>query len=303
MTINVDVGGPQMPPTPRPPFEDLGRQIDNPTRNAMRQLLSWLPETLFNVYYSAWIRNNRDAELAIQEMRNSPEYDTYFGGNRREDGTLRWSETEYLQITDRFATDLDHIGGVNPELFRHKFAGMIEAGKSPDEFRSQLQAVVDRVLLDQESVIDMYSRFWGIEATPEGLIAMALDADMNDLVLNRQITMAEIASEGAQRSFSIDKEFAATLFNANLDEESAAQFFGDAGAWVPVLNVLARRHADPDDDFDLEDFSASELFQDRGQRQRMRRLVSQERSAFTQPGTFGVRTTEETGGFAGLAPR
>jgi hypothetical protein len=71
---------------------------------------------------------------------------------------------------------------------------------------------------------------------------------------------------------------------------------------VPALNVLTRRHADPDDTFDLEEFVAADLFEDPTQRRRMRRLVNQERASFTggRPGTL---STLQTGGVTGLRAR
>lgn len=294
---------PERPPVVQPPVvEPQPWFVGTKAYKQLRSVTPGIPDELFNIYYQAWIETG-DANLALAAMRASPRYDEYFAGNRREDGTLRYDELTYNAIVEDFSDTLRNVAGVNPDLFRSKFGDLIAGNKSPDEFFSQVSALVERVVLDAPEVLQQYSAYWGIEATTEGLIAMALDPEMDELVLNQQITMAEIAAEGTQRGFSIDKDFAASLFNADLNEQAAADFFGEAGAWVPVLNVLAARHADPDDEFDLTSFAASEIFDDPTQRQRMRRLVSQERASFITTGGFGVQTAEKTGGLSGLGRR
>ena len=289
--------------TSRSPGDKRGNYpLRNDVRTRMRQELGWLPDPLFNIYYANWVKTG-DAELSVWEMRQSPTYDRYFAGNRRDDGSLRWDEQTYLGITEDYADSLRNIGGVNPDLFRHKFGDLIAGNKSPDEFAAQVTDLLDRVVLDAPEMRRAYSEMWDVDITDEGLFAMALDPEMNQLVLNKRITMAEIASEGKQKGFSINKKMATALFNADMDEAAAADFFGSAGEWIPVLNTLARRHADPDDDFDLEEFSSSQIFQDPMQRKRMRRLVTQERAGFIGPGSFGTRATQDTGGLTGLAPR
>jgi hypothetical protein len=294
---------PEMPPTPHPPLWDADDNLENPTRIALRQVLSFLPDYLFTIYYAEFVRTGGDAEAAVLKMRADPNYDIYFGGNRREDGSLRFDEQTYMAYKEDYRDTLRYIGGVNPDLFDAHLVNLFTGNVHPNEFANRIGAIATRVLQDAPEMIQVYSSQWGIDATPEALIAMAIDPAINDAVLNRQITMAEIAVEGIERGFEIDKEFAASLFNANLNEEAASSFFGEAGRWVPVLNVLASRHADPNDDFDLADFTASEIFDDPIQRMRMRRLVNQERASFIGPGRFGIQSAQDTGGLTGLGRR
>jgi len=75
------------------------------------------------------------------------------------------------------------------------------------------------------------------------------------------------------------------LFEAGVDDKSQArQLFASAEAAIPVLNVLASRHADPDDTFDLNEFVESEVMADPTQKRRVRRLLAQERSTFSMGG-------------------
>jgi hypothetical protein len=69
------------------------------------------------------------------------------------------------------------------------------------------------------------------------------------------------------------------------------------------MNVLAKRHADPDDTFDLNEFVASEIYDDPEQRRRIRRLVSQERSLFANIGAQTQFSRTRVGGITGLTER
>jgi len=95
------------------------------------------------------------------------------------------------------------------------------------------------------------------------------------------------------------------LFEAGVDDRSQAQqLFASAEAALPVLNVLAARHADPDDDFDLKEFVSAQVLRDPEQRQRMRRLIAQERSSFvTGGGSNGPIAQTQTGQKVGLTVR
>jgi hypothetical protein len=65
--------------------------------------------------------------------------------------------------------------------------------------------------------------------------------------------------------------------------------------------VLANRHFDPDDDFDIFEFTAASLFNDPVQRRRMARLIAQEQAQFGSTGGFA--RDRGTGGLAGLEVR
>jgi hypothetical protein len=148
-----------------------------------------------------------------------------------------------------------------------------------------------------------YAQNNGLQLSFEAILAAALDPDdIGTKILNRQIGMAEIGGEGIEAGFAPDVGLVEQLYERGVTREEAQQEFATAANYVPVLNVLARRHADPDDDFDLEEFVAADVFNDPTQRRRMRRLMQQERASFTGGrGTFAQ--DRETGGVVGLTER
>ena len=86
-----------------------------------------------------------------------------------------------------------------------------------------------------------------------------------------------------------------------MGREGADRFFGEAANLLPTLSVLARRHEDPEDDFTLDDFVASDIHSDPLQARRMRRLVRQEQSQFANiTGSLRYRQDQRTGLRTGL---
>lgn len=80
--------------------------------------------------------------------------------------------------------------------------------------------------------------------------------------------------------YDLDFDLVNRLVTEDMTKAQAAQTFGNAKQIIPIMDVLAKRHNDPDDDFDVEEFLASEFFKDPEENYRMRRLMSAERSMF-----------------------
>lgn len=260
----------------------------------------WMPDALISIYVTAFVETGDDS-LAWATVRNSTEYEAYFPGNRRDDGTLRYSEAQYAAIVEDYRDTVASVG-LNPELFTDRYADLIAGNVEPNEFFRRVDAITERVRFAGEAVREQYSTFWGIDMTEEAMIASIMDPQLGQQVLDKQITMAEISGAGVDRGFDVDLDMAASLFAEDISEEEARAIFGQAAEFVPVLSTLARRHADPDDDFDLEDFTASTVFDDPFERRRMRRLLSQERAAWQRPGALGV-LRDQRGGQIGLMLR
>lgn len=267
-----------------------------------------------------WIRNNPEllalwiegAELyggdnALEYVQDSPVYDIVFPGNKRPDGSLRHSEDQYLSITDQYTQSLIDVG-LNPANFEHRYADLIEGEVSPREFFvERLEPMYDRILERSDELIARYAQDYGIDLTPEALLASALDPELQTKVLNRQIALSELKAESDMTLGTEVTDRYAPLIEDLLDTEQMTQpeaqaYFRNAQTMMPVLSTLAARHADPDDDFDLAEFTAASIYNDPAQRRRMRRLTAQEDASFS--GGSGIDFTQtRTGGVAGLQQR
>lgn len=265
-------------------------------------ILTWMPQRLVDIYLQEWIEHG-DPARAWAAVRQSSQYDVFFAGNRNEDGTLQYTELEYLSIMRGYENVIEGVG-LNPNLFRDGFIEMIKGAVSPDEFQSRVDAITERVVFAQREIRKAYRDLGYTDRLGwPALLADALDPSIGDALFNKQITMAEIVGEGAIRGFEVDARMASELFGSGFNRQAAQTLFGQAAELLPVLGVLAARHEDPDDEFDLEEFTAATVFNDYETRSRMRRLIQQERSSFTQAGYFGTATDQRTGGFTGLAAR
>jgi hypothetical protein len=270
---------------------------------------AWMPPALINAWFREYLElgGSSVADSAVnasERIRNDAEYrklyDSYFPGNRREDGSLRHLENRYSTLVDSYRNALEGVG-VNPNLFEDKLAGLIEGDVDESEFTTRVESMYERVLESSTDIRDFYSANYGLDLTEEAIIASFLDPDVGNAVLNRQIAISEIGGEAAVRGFDVDLGYAEELEQAGVGREQAQALFGRAGLDVETLNVLARRHADPDDTFDLEEFTRAEVFDDPVQRRRMRRLIAQERSSFAGAGSLAE--DRSTGGVTGLRER
>ena len=218
---------------------------------------------------------------------------------------------------------------LNPTLFEDRFTELMEGEVSPNEFATRVNNVYDRVVSASDEIKRTFAERNGFDITLEGILASALDPEMGDKILLREIDMAEIGGAFRESGFYgpaslpmdgqigagilpggaslpmdgtigtggyIDELMLERMVDYGVTLDQARQTGRTAESMVPVLDVLARRHADPDDDFDINEFINSEIFQNPQQNLRMRRLINQERSLFG--GSFGVKS--EGGALSGL---
>jgi len=262
----------------------------------------WMRDTpLEQVYINAWVETG-SADLAREAVRESPHYDNLFPGNSRSDGTVRYDEATYTSVRESYADVLLSVG-LNPDLFTSKFGDMIEGAVSPAEFASRVESVYTRVIDASPAVAERMNAYYGAGLTGTAIMASFLDPDVGQAILEKRIAVAEVGAEASVRGFNVIQDFANRLYEAGTDTTSeAAQFFSLAENLLPTLGVLTARHNDPNDDFTLEEFAASEVFGNPDQRRRVRTLLAQERSTFNT-GASTLLAQSEGGGLAGLTER
>ena len=258
----------------------------------------WMTDALIDAYTTEWGISASD-DLALQQVRQTSEYQSMFQGNiDPETGLARLTESEYMASKAAFNATL--IGmDLNPDYFQDDFVTALNNEISPREFIGRMEAAYERVIQSADEIKAFYSENYGIEMSDSAILASAINPTIGQEILDRRISIAEIGGSAAQRGFDIDLGFGEQLVQAGLDSRSSGQFFGQAAELIPAMSTLAARHADPDDDFDLMDVSSALLFDDPETRRRIRRLKAQEASTFTGGATVDYKRTQ-TGGIAGL---
>lgn len=300
-------------PTPAPPAAPPPPDIEDPTpppgtepdptpvdfREQAGLLFPYLPSQLLDIFADAWA-DTGDVNLALATMRADPTYDTFFPGNRREDGSLRMSEAEYFSRVDAYNKAF-RGWGLNPELFKGKYATLIAGDVTGATLANRIAAAHEQVLHQMPQVREVYARYAGIELSDEAILASFLDPDVADGILSRRIAVSQVGAEGEARGFTINLPFAERLHFAGVDQQRAREFFTSAEGRVPTLDELARRFADPDPDFDIVEFAEAAVFGSASQERRVRRLLAAEASLFSDQ-LGAVRTTGSDFALTGLNP-
>jgi len=262
----------------------------------IRTLYPWMTAGLLSTYETSW-GEYEDSDLALQEVRLTDEYQAIFRGNYDpESGQVRMTESNYFASKAKFDATLISVG-LNPDPFEDEWIRALEGDVSPTEMTGRIESAYERIIEWAPEIRQFYSDTYGIDMTDAAIVGSVLSPRIGEELISKQMTMAEIGGEAATRGFNIGKDLAEELYNRQLGRSDAAGFFGSAANQLPVLDVLAKRHDDPDDDFDLEEFVTAGIYDDPTQRRRIRRLVAQEGSMFT---SGKVARERSTGALTGL---
>jgi len=265
-----------------------------------RALLPWLPETLIQTYADSFAET-QNADIAIAEVRKSPEYAQVFPKNIRDDGTVRLSEQDYAAVKESFGLTLEDYG-LNPEYFQDTFADLIEVGVAPNEFRARVEAARSGIVENVPAVKEYYRTNFGMDLNDNQIFASIIDPAVGEAIIEGRITQAQIGGEAAARGFALSPEETQALERAGLTQSQARQLFAQAEAEVPRLAELTRRFQPeaveepgmtPEGlverpNYDIEEFIQAQVFGSAEERERIQRLQAQEESEFT-PTTGALR--------------
>ena len=274
-----------------------------------RALLPWLPESLIRIYADSFAETqNRD--IAIAEVRKSPEYNAVYPGNIRDDGTVRLSEQDYSAVKESYGLTLEDYG-LNTEYFSNTFTKLIEAGVSPNEFRARIESARSGFVENVPAVKEYYSQNFGLDLNDNQIFASIIDPDVGQAILEGRITQAQIGGEAQARGFQLSRDEAQALERAGLSQAQARQLFAAAETEVPRLATLTRRFEGTEEPevttaemtpeglverpgYDIEEFVQAQVFMSAQERERIRRLEAEEESLFTPmtgPARRGGRVT------------
>jgi hypothetical protein len=246
----------------------------------------WLQGTPLGIVWRTAYILTGEGGAAIEAVRADEGYDLIFAGNKREDGSVRYTEGEYLATIESYEDSISAIG-LNSQLpqFQDMFVKLIEGNVSGPEFwQDRVKVVFDRVMQNTDAVREEYAKLMGIGITDEEILASILDPEgLGVAILDQTISISELRGEYTDRWKDIDgleADYFIELDKYGIDQDMARNLFANADTMVPAIQVLANRHADPDDTFDLQEFTNAAIYADPFQASRMRRLMAQERSSF-----------------------
>lgn len=211
---------------------------------------SSLPDELLTILATAYVDSGNDIIEATTKMRQSEAYKKTFAGNLNPDGvTVKYSESEYLNIVDAYKRKIESLG-VNADLVMtsERQQKLIENVVSPDEFGTRLSALYNQVVTAIPQVKEFYKTNFNRELTDVEILASAIDPKVGqDIisgaigardVLAQRIIRAEIGGQAAAAGYSISQSQAEALRQMGISGEQAQQAFQQAGR---LAGIAARQ--------------------------------------------------------------
>lgn len=258
------------------------------------------PKQLLDEYRQQWVATG-DADQALALVRQGKNYDQFYPGNRRSDGTLRFSEGEYYATVVGYRNTLRSYG-LDPTEFeaRGLFAKAIEGELSVNEVARRTSAVYTSLEADIPQMRQWYARNYDINLSDQAIFASALDSSIGEDLLAQRLTSAQIGGLAASFGFQRDYRQVSKLAGAGLDRDEAKQLYGRAQAELGNLNALAGRWDRYDRNVDIGEFEDAMASGSVKTQQRFEGLVRSEQSSFGQGPS--ARTDRE-GGLIGLRQR
>jgi len=271
------------------------------TPEEIRVTFAYLPDDLVDAYIE-YYTDTADEDVIWAQIRQDSRYEEWFPGNLTDDGRPRYAEDVYAAVTASYDDVFRSVGidGVALDEMRAQYGTLIGGDVSPQELEAnRVVPMYERIISQSDALRSYYASEFGVEMSLTALVASAMNPELGEKVLTKQISLAEIGGEALESGYELKSETVEQLFQTGkIGRAEADRLFQTAENVLPTLNVLAARHADPDDDFDINEFLQADVFLDPTQRRRMNRLVAQERSTFGASGVDIARS--QFGGLAGL---
>lgn len=271
-------------------FDNFGKSsaVETPedilTPQQIEDIVPWLKGkgSLLQTYTDSYIETG-NAEFAIATVRQSEEYPLFYPGIRRDDGSLRMTETQYEQTREGyFRVFLEN--GLNPTVFDQagKVAQLIAGDVSVSEFRTRVertrQAFIDNPLA--EEIKRYYSTNFGVDVNDQAVLVAGLDPDMSVAILTNQIAQSELGAEAALRNLDLNTQQAQRLLQAGITQEGASRLFARSADKIASLNRLSRQQARTAP-ITLESIIQTDVFQDPAEARRQQAILAQQASLST----------------------
>lgn len=285
-----------------PEFEE---ELFVPTVEQAGQLVPFMRNkgNLLQIYVDTWAETGND-QLALQAVRDSDEYETYFPGNTRIDPStgqesgIRYTEAQYTALTDAY--DRAFIeAGLNPDVFREAevYSALVAGDVGSEELTFRINsarlAFVDNPLA--EEVRAYYSQNFDIEMTDSALLASALDPSVGEDILRKNISVAQIGAEASAKAFDITLQESERLYQLGVTGSKAAQLFSQAETLLGQVESLAA--AQGRQQLGISEYLQAEAFGSPQQQQRFRNILAQQ--ATESAAVLGARRTQQ-GAVTGL---
>jgi hypothetical protein len=266
--------------------------------NKARALYPGLPESFIQLYAQYW-ESTGDAQQAISQTRQDPQYDNIFPGNKTERGQIRYDEVTYFALEDSFIGTLAEYGiprATSLNILQDRFVNLIEGGVSALEFEKRVADVYRGIVQNIPEVQQFYADNFDINLDEQSIFLGALDPTVGEDIVSGKITPAQIGGEARRAGFTISLEEAERIQRSGLSQQEARRLFTQAQTEIPRIQELQTRGGrEPVGQFGLTEFTEAAVFQSPEELEEIRRLEAEEASRFTPIGGSARQGRRVTG--------
>ena len=240
---------------------------------------------MLNKFVDYYAASDNNTDVALGKLRQDPIYDTYFPGNKREDKTVRYNESEYLAVKENYKFTLEDYG-INAELFEDTFSSLIAGDVSPSEFKTRIAVTFEGIKNNIPQVKEFYSSNYGIDLTDEAIFAAAIKPDIGEAVLTKQIAISQIGGEARAAGFGDEIGLAQSieLQEAGISQGQARKLFRQGQTDVQSIQELqmrSGRELSEEELFGIDEYTDAVIFQDPEELERIKKLEAEEKSRFS----------------------
>lgn len=214
--------------------------LNNLKTTLQNKYSSNLPDELLTILAQAYVDSGNDIIEATTKMRQSEPYKTTFAGNLNPDGvSVKYSESEYLNIVDAYKRKIESLG-INSDLIitADRQKKLIDNVVSPDEFGTRLSALYNQVVTAIPQVKEFYKTNFDRDLTDAEILASAIDPKVGQDIISgaigardilaQRIVRAEIGGQASQAGYQISQSQADALRQMGISGEQAGQAFQQA---------------------------------------------------------------------------
>lgn len=224
-----------------PAFETQ-TQSYTPTLGDAQALFPYFPGNILNIILDSWV-DTGSIDLAIAQGRASEDYAKTFPGIKREDGSLRMTEIQYLEVKDAMKDSLRNYN-LNPDIFQNEIIDAIQGDVDIQEFQGRLQFGYEQLINNRDVVLEVYRAEYGMDLTEEALFAMFISPEIATSVLENQILVSQILAEAEVADITLGKSTVQDFISAGISQEQARGLFRETEQLSGLTGVAAQMGQD-----------------------------------------------------------
>lgn len=217
-------------------------QSYTPTLGDAQALFPYFPGNILNIILNSWV-DSGSIDLAIAQGRASEDYAKTFPGIKREDGSLRMTEIQYLEVKDAMKDSLRNYN-LNPDIFQNEIIDAIQGDVDIQEFQGRLQFGYEQLINNRDVVLEVYRAEYGMDLTEEALFAMFISPDIATSVLENQILVSQILAEAEVADITLGKSTVQDFISAGISQEQARGLFRETEQLSGLTGVAAQMGQD-----------------------------------------------------------